>query len=105
VVFDYEAAWADLLALLESEARPNWGARQLRDEMGRILARRRVNEAGAAQWLRLYGVELDRRIFHQQRDAGPTVSPDLVPGDEVLPGPDRATEEVTDEQYHRAAVG
>ena len=102
MVFDYEAAWADLLSLLEGDERPNWGARQLRDEMGRILARRRVNEAGAAQWLRLYGVHVDHVLFSHM-DVGPTTSSDLVPGGAALPGPDRATEEVTDERSRSAA--
>lgn len=92
MVFDFEAAWGDLLALLESDPRPNWGAKQLRDEMGRILARRRVNEAGLAQMLRLYGVHVDANL----RDAGPTPGGIVDPSATVLPGPDHHSTEVDD---------
>lgn len=58
MVFDYEAAWSDLLLVLGEK--PQWGTRQLEEEMSRILTRRRVNESGLAQMLRLYGTQVDQ---------------------------------------------
>lgn len=91
MVFDFEAAWGDLLVLLES-GRPNWGARQLRDEMGRILARHRVNEAGVAHMLRLYGVLTDVNL----RDADPTPGGIADPSAMVLSGAHHHSTEVDD---------
>jgi hypothetical protein len=57
MVFDYEAAWADLLLVLGEK--PQWGTRQIHEEMTRILGRRRFNESGLAEMIRLYGVQMD----------------------------------------------
>jgi hypothetical protein len=72
VVFDYESAWSDLLHFLASDPRPNFSARQVRDQMGLILDRRRVNEAALPGLLRLHGVQLDTHLQVQPDDASPT---------------------------------
>lgn len=107
MVFDYETAWAELLTLLETDSRPNWGARQLRDEMGRILSRHRVVEGSLPQALRLYGVEVEARLQHlvHQEDADPTPPEIDDPGVKVSSGPPhRVTEEVIDEHRSTAAA-
>lgn len=102
--FDYEGAWRDLLVRLADK--PQWGSRQLDEEMNAVLRRHALpDEPAQARLLRVYGVEVHNELTNQMRAPLPSPSGDELPGATDAARATDPTQEVDDDGSKYAGAG